>query len=308
MCKGCSEVGRCNSTESCETCVSLDAIRPKMEKMKSFFVHNVKFLSACPFNTILQSSRNLRKLDIVNDLDVNLVMSGLAANCPNISDIRFKYNHGLDFEASFRQSHPLLRPEVAQAFVASCPNVQYISLCHYTVDEDCVRCLLELRHVLEADFSDNENLSGAFLVSLPTHWVYLRKLKMRDCTELDNDYVQMFASMLGQHYGGLMKYCHSLLVADFSCQWAFHGDSLIGEGSRNALSKRSASFIWREDQCEISGFGVDPHTGVEGIEHDDDMYYDMFTSSSAAFDGDVPSEALDDALSHGTVTNASLIT
>jgi hypothetical protein len=299
MCKGCSEVGRCSAAATCPTCEPLGLIKPKLGKLKSFTVHNAKFLSACPFNTMLQSCHNLKKLDILNDLDVNLVISALAANCPSLTDIRFKYSHGLDFEASFRQSHPLLRPQVAEVFVSSCPNVHYISFCHYTVDEDCARSLLELRHVLEADFSDNENLSGAFLVRLPMQWANLKKLTMRDCTELDNDYVQMFASMIGQSYGGMLKYCHSLEVADFSCQWAFHGDSLIGDGSRLALrNTRARSFTWREDQCEIPGFGIDPDSGIDGIDDPDDLYYDILGNSSVPFDGEVPSEALDEALAH----------
>lgn len=270
VCESCSSLARCTSDSTCVVCESLAALKPKMGKLTSLTVQNVKFQS-CPFNTMLRTCNNLKKLDILNDLDVNLVISGLAANCPLLTDIRFKYSHYLEFDASFRQSHPLLRQQVAERFVSACPGVKHISFCHYTIDEDCARCLLQLKHVIDADFSDNENLSGAFLVALPTKWVKLRKLVMRDCTELDNDYVQTFASMLLQNYGGILKYCQKLAVADFSCQWAFHDDSLIGDGIRAALSSVRASFRWREDQCEVPGFGIDPESGIDGIEDEDGL-------------------------------------
>lgn len=307
VCKNCSEVSRCQSASTCSTCECLVPIKPKLAKFKSFTIHNVRFLTSCPFNTMLQSCSALMKLDIMNDLDVNIVVSALAANCPLLTDIRFKYPHALDFDAGFRQSHPLLRPQVAEAFVASCSRVKHISFCHYAVDEDCARCLLELEHVVEADFSDNENLSGAFLVELPTKWANLRRLVMRDCTELDNDYVQNFASMLLQSYGGQLRYCRDLRVADFSCQWAFHGDSFVGEGTHRALPVVRPSFRWREDQCEVPGFGIDPDSGIDGIEDEDELHEFSLQDTSGYSDGDGdlahPRAALDEAL--GNVQHSS---
>lgn len=300
LCGSCCSVGICAPGSMCSKCKVMDPMKSKLTKLKSLRIHNVSFLSSCPFNTMLQSCSRLTKLDILNDLDVNLVVSGLAANCPQLIEIKFKYSHALDFGTTFRQSHSLLRPQVAETFVSSCPNVQYVSFSHYTVDEDCVRCLLELEHVLEADFSDNENLSGAFLVSLPTRWVNLQKLVMRDCSELDDDFVHTFASMLSHNCSGTLKYCHNLVYADFSCQWAFHGHSFIGDGCRSALrSMRGDSLKWREDQCEVPDFGIDPESGIDGIEADeDDIFEHLMSESSFVYDVPVPSVALDEALAN----------
>ena len=182
--------------------------------------------------------------------------------------------------------HPLLLPEVGRELSEKCPLIRSISFSHYTIDEDGVQQILNLTRIQEANFSDNESLHGTFLSDLPARWPQLQLLTLRDCTELTDEHVTAFALALAG--GG----CPQLRHVDLSCQWAFYYTSLLSPAVRGELvRRRGASFSqtapplppvvqaekmradsmccavrWREDQCEVPGFGVDPEDGIDSID------------------------------------------
>jgi hypothetical protein len=237
----------------------------------------------CALDNVLRDASMLLKIDFANDMDVNLVLGIISRNCPALEDISFRYTHVLEFEEQ-KQNHPLMLPSTAKQLVASCPNVKKLRFCHYVLDEDCAQELLSFTDIREADLSDNENLTGVFLLSVLERWTLLEKLVLRDCTELDHDCVHGFADALtvlrpvpqlgdiSESSGAVeptmeFTYCPHLACLDFSCQWSFIGDSLISEELLARLGTvRGPGFCWREDQCDVAGFGVDPDAGIDSID------------------------------------------
>jgi hypothetical protein len=242
----------------------------------------------CALENVLRDASMLLKIDFANDMDVNLVLGIISRNCPALEDISFRYTHVLEFEEQ-KQNHPLMLPATAKQLVASCPNVKKLRFCHYVLDEDCAQELLSFADISEADLSDNENLTGVFLLSVLERWTLLEKLVLRDCTELDHDCVHGFADALtvmrptpqsqgvpnvAEAFEPTMEftYCPHLACLDFSCQWSFIGDSLISEELLARLGTvRGPGFCWREDQCDVVGFGVDPDAGIDSIDVTNDV-------------------------------------
>jgi hypothetical protein len=182
----------------------------------------------------------------------------------------FNYVNALSLLVPF--DYPPLTPVTGKGLAASCPFITSIKFCHYAIDEEGVREILKLPAVIEADFSDNESLHGIFLLDIPFCWPLLRSLTVRDCTEVEEEHVSSFGTMIANGA------CSDLTYADFSCQWAFFNTSLLHKSIRDNLMRYRGSVLipgdartgailrWREDQCEIDGFGVDPEDGVDSLD------------------------------------------
>lgn len=150
-----------------------------------------------------------------------------------------------------------------------------------------------------------------FLSHIPIKWPKLKSLILRDCTELEDEFVSSFAMSLA--FGG----CPSMSYIDCSCQWSFYNTSLLFKSVKDELNKlrgifdndndwriniltnnrsndendnnnsnsndnnnndinqyqsdinilhqekTGISIRWREDQCEMNDYGVDPEDGVD---------------------------------------------
>eukprot|EP00602_Paraphysomonas_sp_CaronLab_P006375 CAMPEP_0185027460 /NCGR_PEP_ID=MMETSP1103-20130426/12525_1 /TAXON_ID=36769 /ORGANISM="Paraphysomonas bandaiensis, Strain Caron Lab Isolate" /LENGTH=260 /DNA_ID=CAMNT_0027561467 /DNA_START=752 /DNA_END=1534 /DNA_ORIENTATION=+ len=216
----------------------------------------------------------LRCVTVSHNVDVNALVGSVAASCPLLEKISFSYVNVLSFNREGVFEHPLLQPDVGRSLAKGCPRLKSVCFRHYTIDEEGVQAVLHLPEVREADFSDNESLHGLFLVDIPSRWPRLRELTLRDCTEVEDEHVAAFAFLLTQ--GG----CPELNYIDLSCQWAFFNTSFLPVAAREELARTrevpygveedralaGAVLRWREDQCEVEGFGVDPEDGIDTME------------------------------------------
>lgn len=273
-CRNCAHVDtttECVDGQHCDSCVTLEPVLHKLSYLRNLIVEGMQCLSLCPFKAVLRSATHLTRLDFTNDCDINIVVPTVARACKHLEGLTFRYIHILDHDVRPRRSHPVLHPDVAHELVVGCPLLKQLRLCHYTVNEESVYTLLGLAEVEDVDLSDNEGLRGMFLQSVPEKWKKLRRLVLRDCTELNHDCVNHFANeLIHRRSDEEFLHCTHLHLVDVSCQWAFFGDSLIDADVLSQLRTfRGSTLRWREDQCEIEGFGVDPDAGVDNIDHDE---------------------------------------
>lgn len=321
----------------CESCQQLSSLSPYLSSLRELTLSCVSWRGmSCSLQSIISSTKTLISLSIAHDVDVNVLVESVANSCPMLETFQFSYVNILDFSKttatdshliaaqSFlsaaavpvhelevvseegRFDHPLLLPEIGRKLAHSCPLIKRICFRHYTIDEEGVQQILNLSQIEDVDFSDNESLHGLFLADIPLRWPKLQSLIMRDCTELEDEHISHFGSLL------VLGGCPSLTHVDLSCQWAFFDTSLLEESVREDLCRaRQACFDpafgtslcqpyshpaltggnhaqtdgkeltgapirWREDQCEIFGFGVDPEDGVDSV---DLLTYDLYADA-----------------------------
>jgi hypothetical protein len=337
MVSGADSLSSSTEVGCCESCQQLSNISPYLASLRELTLSCVSWKGiSCSLQSIVSSTKTLVSLSIAHNVDVNVLVESVANSCPMLETLQFSYVNVLDFsknattesdlvtvpslsqasvmsiaqsEASEegRFDHPLLLPEMGRKLAHSCPLIKRICFRHYTIDEEGVQQILNLSQIEEVDFSDNESLHGLFLADIPLRWPKLLSLTMRDCTELEDEHISHFGSLLV--IGG----CPSLTYVDLSCQWAFFHTSLLDDSVRedlcrarkacfdsaysdyctpasmectdlmqclsqiNARELTGAPVRWREDQCEIFGFGVDPEDGVDSV---DLLSYDFYADDA----------------------------
>jgi len=268
-------LGSNSQNGSCSRCQDVEALQPYLSKLQSLKLEQIGCVSACFLRGVLLQSPQLRTVTVSQNIDVNILVGSVATSCPLLEKISFSYMNVTSSNGEGMFDHPLLQPEVGLSLAEGCPLLKCVRLRHYTIDEDGVQAVLHLPRVEETDFSDNESLHGMFLTDIPSRWPGLRTLTLRDCTGMEDEHVAAFAFLLAQ--GG----CPELAYVDVSCQWAFFNTSLLHKAAREELEKRrevpdprandgrapaGAVLRWREDQCEVEGFGVDPEDGIDTME------------------------------------------
>jgi hypothetical protein len=243
-----------------------------LRSLQNLQFSQIPCLTSQTFSLFLRFTPHLLSISIANNIDVNLIIQSIALSCPQLLSLSFNYVDVLNFEShDSALDYPLLSVQVSQELVRCCPHLKFIRLCHYTIDEDGASEILNLPQIESADLSDNECLLGEFLSNIPSKWPLLNSLILRDCLEIEDEHTSAFALQLAQ--GG----CPLLSYVDCSCQWSFYNASLLFKPVREQLQKyrglsetseggvglTGAAIRWREDQCEIEGFGVDPEDGVD---------------------------------------------
>jgi hypothetical protein len=249
----------------------LDPVSLHLHSLQNLQCSQIPCLTSQAFSSLLRFTPHLLSISLANNIDVNLIIQSIALSCPQLLSLSFSYVDVLNFGShDSALDYPLLTVEVSQKLVRCCPLLKFIRLSHYTIDEEGAREILNLPQIESADLSDNESLLGEFLSSIPSKWPRLNSLILRDCLEIEDEHISAFALQLAQ--GG----CPLLSYVDCSCQWSFYQASLLFKPARDELQKyrglavaegeieRTGTPIrWREDQCEIEGFGVDPEDGVD---------------------------------------------
>lgn len=279
----------CTLSETCDYCrtispsssLDLSHLSSHLHSLQNLQFTQIQCLTSVTLSSFLSYTPNLLSISIENNTDVNLIIHSIAISCPHLISLSFSYIDVLTFESDESAvDYPLLTSNISRELALGCPLIKLLRLCHYTLDDEGVQELLNLAHVESVDFSDNESLHGEFLTQIPLKWPQLRSLIFRDCLEIEDEHVSMFASRVAQ--GG----CPLLCYVDCSCQWSFYQTSLLFPTVKAELNKFRGAAVtyssessphqktipilptgvplrWREDQCEIEGFGVDPEDGVE---------------------------------------------
>jgi hypothetical protein len=275
-----------SSTSPPSASLDLSRLSSHLHSLQDLQFTQIQCLNSSTFYSLLSHTPRLLSISIENNIDVNLIIHSIASSCPQLLSLSFNYIDVLTFDTDESAlEYPLLSSAASHELVLGCPLIKFLRLCHYTIDDEGVRMLLNLSHVESVDFSDNESLHGEFLTQIPVKWPQLRSLIFRDCLEIEDEHVSAFALRVAQ--GG----CPFLCYVDCSCQWSFYQTSLLFPPVREELNKfRGPAAVavataavtpphlsltsihllptgvplrWREDQCEIEGFGVDPEDGVE---------------------------------------------
>jgi len=220
----------------------------------------VNWLFPCSLYYLLRG-QNLTTIDISHSMNVNHFISCVSENCPLLKSLSFKYIHALSYGKVTPLLFPVLHPDNADTLALKCPELHSLRFRYYCIAEESIRRLiLRLPKIQYVDLSDNEFLHGFFLSTVPSYWPRLQTLLLRNCTELEDRPIATFVH-------GLINGENPVLTClDLSCQWSFVGDSLVEVGLKEKLLIERPHFIWKEDQCVIPGFGVDPEAGVECIE------------------------------------------
>jgi hypothetical protein len=286
----------CTLSEICDSCktispssasLDLSHLSSHLHSLQNLQFTQIQCLNSLTFSSLLSHTPNLLSISIENNIDVNLIIHSIAISCPHLLSLSFNYIDVLTFESDESAlEYPLLTSHTSHELVLGCPLIKLLRICHYTIDDEGVQELLNLPHIESVDFSDNESLHGEFLTQIPSKWPQLRSLIFRDCLEIEDEHVSTFASRVAQ--GG----CPLLCYVDCSCQWSFYHTSLLSPTVKEELKKFRGTVVsysleesfpttpqkkfslipilptgvplrWREDQCEIEGFGVDPEDGVE---------------------------------------------
>ena len=219
------------------------------------------WLSSCSLKTMLSGCSQLQTLSIAHNIDINHLVSCLSSFCPLLKSFTFRYLQNITPEDYLTNHQPTLKPIVAGKWAEKCSNMRLISLRNGSVSESSAAQLVNFPSIEEVDLSNNECLLGNFLEQLPRCWPGIKRIVMRDCTQLQEDCVATFAGLL--MHGG----CPHLEFVDWSCQWAFRGVSLLSDVlTKEVLIEARPRLVWREDQCDESMyFGIDPDDGIESI-------------------------------------------
>ena len=244
-----------------ESLATLVDLQHKFCRVNELKVFGVRWLDSGSLKYLIGNCRDLVTLDICQQVDVNSVVTAAASSCPNLKHISFVSNcTQLSEELGTASAFPLMRTDVAELLARGCLGLTTVRFRGYCVTEESInKLVLGLPAVEEADFSCHENVQGMFLSELHLRWPLLKKLSLRDCTEIDEGCV---ATFVGNIIGGGCPY---LNFVDFSCQWSFTGDSLLETEMKERLVLTRPLLLWREDQCNIGGYGVDPDFGVESV-------------------------------------------
>jgi hypothetical protein len=240
----------------CTRCAEVIAALPGhlFSHMETLELRRLPWLTACVAEHILANAPALKVLQLEQNINVNRVVRQVANTCHALEVLCFKYIEvsGLAMEASTGPQHCLEAAAVAD-LTSMCSQLRRVCFNHYVIEEDAVQGLLKASGLEDVDLSDNEGLHGFFLSEVPRAWPRLRSLTLRDCTEVQETAVMELAQQL------LNGACDQLTLMDVSCQWAHMNESFLSDSSlRDELAKHRPELRWREDHCQVPGFGIDP--------------------------------------------------
>eukprot|EP01041_Mallomonas_annulata_P002040 gene2040-3964_t len=267
----------------CESCSSIKQIENKFATLQELRLYRPYWLGSCSMRVLLEGCKNLTSLSVAHNINVNDFVCCVASSCPALTSINFKYVQPLSVEKSLwdgQKAFPVLHTSAVIQLTKSCRMLNIIKFRHYTVNEESANELVRnLPYLREVDFCDNESLHGYFLDLLIQCSPELTTLCLRDCTEMEETRVAAFVRQI------LMGACPLLTSIDMSCQWSFFNDSLVDSDLREELSRLRPALRWREDQCEIAGFGIDPEEGIDSVKC---YHIEQSDRSSSSRDRDFP--------------------
>jgi len=137
-----------------------------------------------------------------------------------------------------------LDSDQARAVTESCPEIEQLTIRNFAVSDNCAGELLRLKSLKHLDLTDNEGITGKFLVQANSQG--LRSLILRDCTELNaRGHLDEFVKLI-QDDGTYP----ALSLIDTSCLWAGHGESMLKDGKLKKILKNVRPGLkWQEEQC-----------------------------------------------------------
>mmetsp|Transcript_47806 Transcript_47806/g.79195 ORF Transcript_47806/g.79195 Transcript_47806/m.79195 type:complete len:379 (-) Transcript_47806:900-2036(-) len=164
-------------------------------------------------------------------VNVNAISSVISSNCGKLRKLTIAgCGNSLDRDQ-------------ARALTECCPDIEQLTIRNFAVNDDCAGELLRLKALKYLDLTDNEGITGRFLVQANSKG--LRSLILRDCTELNaRGHLDEFVKLIQD---GTYP---ALSLIDTSCLWASHGESMLKDGSLKKILKNVRPEVnWQEEQC-----------------------------------------------------------
>lgn len=245
---------------TCDQCAALIQALPGrvFHSLETLVLRRLPWLTACFTEHLLSNAPNLKVLEIEQNINVNRVVRQVAASCHELEVLCFKHIEVTSpFADTISGPQHCLEASAVTELTSACRKLKRVCFNHYVIEEESVQGLLKAPGLQEVDLSDNEGLHGFFLSEVPRAWPSLRTLALRDCTEMQETAV---VDLVQELVNGA---CQQLTAIDVSCQWAHINESFLSDTAlREELAKRRPHLVWREDHCQVPGFGIDPEEEI----------------------------------------------
>ncbi|GAB5362744.1 hypothetical protein AAMO2058_000824500 [Amorphochlora amoebiformis] len=209
-------------------------IAPKLLRLKSIRIETCNRASLL-LREMLPCSVGLKHLEILDcpSVCVNSISSVISSYSGKIKTLKIAGCGG----------RPLDQDE-ARVLVDCCPDIEQLSMMDFVVNDRSAAVLLQLKNLVHLDLTDNEDISGKFLVG--TESKSIKSLVLRDCTELNvRGHLDEFVRRL------IEGSFPNLSSIDTSCQWADHGESMLkNQALKRQLALARPEIVWCEDHLK----------------------------------------------------------